>query len=96
MSLEDLQFDIPCSVPWESMSGGKRVRFCSQCHRHVYNLSAMTRAEAEAFVLEKEGTACVQFYKRADGTALTADCGGPSARPVQRLAGSPRRPTPLT
>jgi hypothetical protein len=41
---------------------------------HVYNLSDMPRAEAEAFVSQAEGRTCIRFHRRADGTLLTRDC----------------------
>jgi hypothetical protein len=56
------------------MAGDERVRFCGHCQRHVYNLSGMTRAEAEAVIHRKEGRPCVRFYRRPDGTILTRDC----------------------
>jgi hypothetical protein len=34
----------------------------------------MTRREAERLVANKEGSMCVRFYKRADGTVITANC----------------------
>jgi len=41
----------------------------------VFNLSAMTRGEAERLVQNKgEGRLCVRFFRRADGTLLTEDC----------------------
>ncbi len=46
------------------MSGDERTRFCTDCSKHVYNLSAMTTAEAEELILEKEGHLCVRYYKR--------------------------------
>ena len=64
----------PCSAGWEAMEGDGRVRFCRQCDLHVYNLSEMTRAEAEALVARTEGRLCARFYRRADGTVLTKDC----------------------
>jgi hypothetical protein len=56
------------------MSGNNRVRFCDQCSLHVYNLSAMTRRDAERLVMNTEGRLCVRFYRRADGTILTQNC----------------------
>ena len=56
------------------MVGDERVRFCGQCQKHVYNFSAMTPQEIAAVVREKEGRLCARFYRRADGTMLTADC----------------------
>ncbi len=75
--LENLVIATPCKAPWSAMSGDDRVRFCHDCRLNVYNLSAMTRAEAEALVREKEGRLCVRFYRRKDGTVLTRDCPGP-------------------
>jgi hypothetical protein len=70
------------------MSGDERVRHCAQCHLNVYDLSAMTRAEAEALIEEAEGSLCVRLYRRADGTVLTADCpvGVAAARRFARRA----------
>jgi hypothetical protein len=56
------------------MTGDDQVRFCGACEKHVYNLSAMTRDEAERLLVEREGRLCVRFYQREDGTVLTADC----------------------
>ena len=73
-SLDLIHVASPCPANWDEMSGDDRVRFCKQCSKSVYKLSEMTRAEAEAFVQNHEGRLCAQFYRRADGTVLTADC----------------------
>ncbi len=72
--LEQIQVAAPCPANWDEMAGTDQVRFCSGCRKNVYNLSEMTRDEAEALVWEKEGRLCVRFYTRADGTMLTQDC----------------------
>lgn len=72
--LERLYIASPCSVPWDSMKGDDRVRFCGQCEKSVYNVSAMNRAEAEALLQGPAELPCVRFYQRTDGTILTADC----------------------
>ncbi|HXT01319.1 MAG TPA: hypothetical protein VN915_11635 [Elusimicrobiota bacterium] len=72
--LDELRIASPCSVSWASMTGDDRVRACAQCRLSVYNVSEMTRAEAEALIREKEGRLCVRIYRRADGTILTRDC----------------------
>jgi hypothetical protein len=64
----------PCSARWGHMVGDERVRFCLQCQKNVYNFSAMTAEEIARVVREKEGRLCARFYRRADGTMLTADC----------------------
>jgi hypothetical protein len=56
------------------MLGGDRVRFCGQCSLNVYNLSALTRLDAESLVARTEGRLCVRFYRRSDGSIITKDC----------------------
>jgi hypothetical protein len=72
--LNNLKVASPCSQDWEAMIGSDRKRFCGECKLNVYNLSGMTRGEAENLLLNSEGRLCVRFYKRADGTVLTKDC----------------------
>ena len=56
------------------MIGDERVRFCAQCELNVFNLSAMTRAEAEHLIAGAESRLCVRFYRRRDGSIITQDC----------------------
>jgi hypothetical protein len=56
------------------MVGNERVKFCGQCSLNVYNLSSMTRAEAEHLIASTEGRLCVRFYRRRDGSIITKDC----------------------
>ncbi len=64
----------PCKADWDEMIGTDRVRFCGQCSLNVYNLSAMTRDEAESVIAANEGRLCVRFYRRRDGSIITQDC----------------------
>src|SRR5919199_4711871 len=89
--LEGVRVAAPCPADWEKMVGDERVRYCDRCSLHVYNLSGMTRREAEALVTSTEGRLCVRYYRRADGTVLTRNCPvGLSAirRRVSRAAGA--------
>src|SRR5690348_11198318 len=45
--LDRIQIASPCEASWDAMNGDDRVRFCGLCEKNVYNLSAMTRDEAE-------------------------------------------------
>jgi hypothetical protein len=74
LALDQIQVASPCPASWETMAGDDRVRFCPQCTLNVYNLSGMSRPEAEALVQSHEGRLCVRFYRRGDGTVLTRDC----------------------
>jgi hypothetical protein len=78
--LDNLRIASPCSQEWDQMSGDERVRFCRRCQKNVYNLSALTREQAERLVFENEGRMCVRFYRRSDGTILTSDCPTGSRR----------------
>lgn len=72
--LSQIEVASPCSAPWEEMEGDEKVRFCSQCQLHVFNLSAMDVEEAGARIAEHADGLCVRFFRRADGTLLTRDC----------------------
>lgn len=72
--LNQLQIPTPCPVPWDSMHGDDRVRYCDECQLNVYNLSAMTAQQAVDLVADREGRLCVSFYRRSDGMTVTADC----------------------
>lgn len=83
-SLEGLRIASPCKADWNAMAGDERVRFCGQCQKNVYNLSDMSRDEAEALVQGAEGKLCVRMYRRADGTVLTSDCPEGALRKQRR------------
>jgi hypothetical protein len=72
--LRHVRIASPCPADWAQMAGDDRVRYCSDCKLNVYNLSAMTRAEAERLLAAHEGRICVRFYRRKDGTILTENC----------------------
>src|SRR5688500_20064544 len=84
--LDQISIASPCTASWQAMEGDDRVRFCSQCQLHVYNLSAMTAAEATELVQAREGRLCARFYRRSDGTLLTTDCPVGLAALRRRLA----------
>ena len=72
--LENVAIAAPCKASWDAMVGDDRIRFCGQCEKNVYNLSAMPRDEAEALLAAREGKMCVRLFKRTDGTVMTSDC----------------------
>ncbi len=82
--LNNLSVASPCSADWNEMYGDDRKRFCGDCKLNVYNLSGMTRDEAEKLVMNAEGRLCVRFYKRTDGSVITADCPVGWAKVKQR------------
>jgi hypothetical protein len=72
--LSNVKVASPCPADWDKMIGSDRVRFCGQCQLNVFNLSAMTRDQAESVIAGAEGRLCVRFYRRKDGSILTQDC----------------------
>jgi hypothetical protein len=72
--LDSVRIAAPCPADWDSMYGNERVRFCGQCQLHVYNLSDMSKAEAEQLIGQTEGRLCVRYYKRRDGSIITQNC----------------------
>jgi len=82
--LDNINIASPCSADWSEMYGDERKRFCGDCKLNVYNLSGMTRDEAESLMMNAEGRLCVRFYKRADGSVITQDCPAGWAKVKQR------------
>jgi hypothetical protein len=85
--LDNIRVGTPCRVSWDSMPGDERKRACSKCEKNVYNISELTRAEAEALIIRHEGKLCVRYYQRPDGTILLSDCTIRGAAYWKRRAG---------
>ncbi|HSE21710.1 MAG TPA: hypothetical protein VLB68_08615, partial [Pyrinomonadaceae bacterium] len=72
--LNNVRVASPCPADWDQMLGNDRSRFCGQCNLNVYNLSAMSRSEAEDFIAKSEGRVCIRYYRRKDGSIITENC----------------------
>lgn len=72
--LDQVRVAAPCNVDWDTMFGNERVRFCGRCQLNVYNLSEMSKLEAEQLIGRSEGRLCVRYYQRNDGSILTQNC----------------------
>ena len=72
--LNNIKVASPCSADWNEMLGDARKRFCGECKLNVYNLSEMSKQDAEELLIQSEGRLCVRFYQRNDGTVITQDC----------------------
>jgi hypothetical protein len=55
------------------MGGNDQVRYCGACRKSVYNLSKMTRSQAEALVAASHGDLCARFVRLPDGTVQTEE-----------------------
>lgn len=72
--LNNLRIASPCSQDWEAMVGDNLRRYCGECKLNVYNLSGMSKTEAENLIQMSEGRLCVRYFQRADGSVITEDC----------------------
>lgn len=68
MKTKQINIEEPCHQSWEQMRGDEQRRFCDHCDKHVHNLSAMTKAQAQE-LLEREADLCV-IYKYDDQDEL--------------------------
>ena len=71
--LEQVHIPEPCSADWSTMAGDERTRFCEACGKHVHDLSARSRVEAEAIVNASGGKLCVQMTLDYQGRPITRD-----------------------
>ncbi|HEY0253766.1 MAG TPA: hypothetical protein VGC41_19685, partial [Kofleriaceae bacterium] len=72
--LDNIRIASPCRADWNQMTGDDRVRHCGDCKKDVFNISQMTRDEAETLIVAKQGNLCVRYFQRFDGTIMLADC----------------------
>lgn len=84
--LNNIRVASPCSADWNRMAGDERKRFCGDCKMNVYNLSGMTKYDAENLLKNAEGRLCVRYFQRADGTILTKDCPVGWARVKRKMS----------
>ncbi|HEY7118971.1 MAG TPA: hypothetical protein VH475_20440 [Tepidisphaeraceae bacterium] len=73
LSLDMIEVRNPCPADWNQMPGDARSRFCEHCQKHVYDLSAIPRDEAERLVCQSAGELCARFVKDDAGTVVTLD-----------------------
>ena len=86
--LKQIRVETPCEADWEGMEGTDQVRFCTGCRKNVYNLSAMTEAEAQQSLERPEGMPCVRFHHDAAGAPLTREAMPARRRFLVSLAGA--------
>lgn len=86
--LDKIKIASPCGASWNEMIGDDRKRHCSECKLNVYNLSDMTKTEAESFLINSEGRVCLRIYRREDGSVITRDCPVGFAKLKRRVSHS--------
>ena len=73
-TIDRIRIAAPCKANWSDMQGDDRKRHCGDCSKEVYDLSAMTKAEAEQFLWSVVDAPCVKLYRRLDGTIIFDNC----------------------
>jgi hypothetical protein len=68
MHAREIPISTPCGADWRTMKPSDTKRFCDTCKKHVHDLSAMTRGEAQAVLASPpvEGL-CVRYLRDAHG-----------------------------
>ena len=84
--LDMIQIPKPCPADWEEMTGNDRMRYCEECKKHVYNLSKMSRREAEALIATRGGNLCARIIRNPDGTVLTQEIISSSHPAIRRAS----------
>jgi hypothetical protein len=82
--LEVLKIENPCAADWGEMRGDERTRFCLGCRKHVHNLSAMSRDEAERLICESALNLCIRMTFDSVGAVVTVDYAGDERRQRRR------------
>ncbi|GDX81016.1 hypothetical protein LBMAG42_28270 [Deltaproteobacteria bacterium] len=69
--LDSVQLAYTCPLAWEKLLGNDQKRFCMDCQKHVTNLSAMTRGQAETYLhANADAPICVRVEVDAKGRAV--------------------------
>ncbi len=84
--LNQLQSTFVCPTSWEAMAGNHRKRFCSECRKHVYDFSQMTRREVAAVTEAARGNLCARVTRNPDGSIQTQEVVSPSLHLISRRA----------
>ncbi len=87
--LAHLTSTFSCPTHWETMTGNHRKRFCTDCKKHVYDFSQMTRGEIEAVLEATRGNLCARVTRQPDGSLKMQEV---TAQPLHLIS---RRVSPL-
>ena len=68
------KLSFACPMPWTTMTGSERWKYCTLCGHHVTNLSLLSAAERAALVERaKTERICGTYYLRLSGEMVTPD-----------------------
>jgi hypothetical protein len=83
--LDRVEIVSPCTADWNAMQGTDEVRFCSECRKYVYNLSEMTRREAEALLSTRRNQMCARLLRDLERQTITLE----SLPPIRLMSWKP-------
>lgn len=63
----------PCCESWDQMTGGSRVRRCTQCDHVVHNLAVLSLEEIAQLFAQPGPLPCMRVTTREDGTLITTE-----------------------
>jgi hypothetical protein len=77
MDKQRIPIGAPCHLDWRKMTPADGGRFCGDCKKVVRDLSAMSKAEAEALIAERKNEElCVRYvYDRFGRVVFRKDDG---------------------
>jgi len=63
-----------CPIPWSSLRGDERAKFCAQCGRTITNLSELDEKARLALLANAGGEKiCITYYRRLSGEFVTPE-----------------------
>ncbi|HMG34613.1 MAG TPA: carboxypeptidase regulatory-like domain-containing protein [Blastocatellia bacterium] len=86
--LDRISIPKPCPADWAEMIGDDRSRYCQQCDKKVYNLSAMTVDQVHAVLEAKGARLCGRIERGPDGKVIVKS-------PLPPVSISKRRPAAI-
>ena len=70
MHKSEIEIPKPCDEPWDAMSGCGVKRHCARCDQSVYDLSALSEAEARALLANPPAKLCVSYLLDEQGVIV--------------------------
>lgn len=71
--VDEIVLHTPCDASWDAMTKVASGRHCAACDLTVHDLSSITEREVRTLMSSApDGTLCVHYVVRSDGTIRTA------------------------
>lgn len=67
----ELRIPAPCDVPWDSMIGNDRVRFCEHCQLTVHHIDLNSPKQMKRLIARSKGRLCVNYLNPAPHKPVT-------------------------